>query len=96
MKQLHDRLSTVFAPGWRDAVRGLNPSEITARAKILEYWASLVRKTGFADADVKHLIRGPNNQALYWLVLIAKHELAIKFWNAITRRKAPTRDLFDG
>ncbi len=83
-----------FAPRWREVVRGLNPSEVTARAKILEHWVSLVRKTGFADADVKHLIRGPNNQALYWLVLISKHKLARTFWDAITKRKEPNLALF--
>jgi three-Cys-motif partner protein len=82
-----------FAPGWREVVRGLKPSDITARAKILEHWIGLIRKVGFREADGKPLIRGPNNQALYWLVLVAKHELATKFWDAINRPRQTS--LFD-
>lgn len=83
-----------FAPGWREVVRGLDPSDIVTRGKVLEHWATLVKKTGFAGADVMHLVRGPNNQALYWLVLIAKHALAQKFWNEIVKRQSPNLDLF--
>lgn len=75
-----------FAPGWRDKVRGMKSSDIVTRGLIFEYWLSLIQDAGFRDAKGKHpLIRGPNNQALYWLVLIAKHELATKFWKAISQ-----------
>lgn len=73
-----------FAPGWREVVRGRRPDDV-ARGMILEHWTSLIRKAGFRDAEGKPLIRGPSNQALYWLVLVAKHELATKFWDAINR-----------
>lgn len=74
-----------FAPSWRAVVRGLRPDDIVARGRIFEHWLSLIRKVGFQDAKGKPLIRGPQNQALYWLVLIAKHELATQFWDAISR-----------
>ena len=75
-----------FAPDWRTAVRGLDPSGIVARGKVFEHWLQLIRDVGFQDPDGKPpLIRGPKNQALYWLVLVAKHELATKFWERISR-----------
>lgn len=83
-----------FAPGWRDAVRGLNPHDTTARGKIFEHWLSLIRQAGFGDAAVTPLIRGPSNQALYWLVLIAKHDLARRLWNSIAKRQTPNQSLF--
>ena len=85
-----------FAPGWRKAVGDLNPSEILARGKILEYWVSLIGQLGFGESNLKwHLVRGSNNQPLYWLVLIAKNPLAWKFWNDIVNRKKPNLQLFD-
>lgn len=73
-----------FAPDWRKAVAGMKP-DIKARGKILEHWISLIRGAGFREAESWELIRGPSRQALYWLVLVAKHDLATKFWDAINR-----------
>jgi three-Cys-motif partner protein len=84
-----------FAPGWRDAVRGLNPSDIVARGKILEHWIKLIRKAGFEEAQGMPLIRGSKNQALYWLAFVAKHELGRKFWDSIARRREKNRNLFE-
>jgi len=75
-----------FAPGWRDVVRGMKP-DIVARGKILEHWVSRIREAGFKEAKGKPLIRGRNNQALYWLVLIAKHDLATQFWDEISKEE---------
>lgn len=80
-----------FAPGWREVVKGRAP-DVQSRGKILEHWVSLIRDAGFIEARGMPLIRGPDNQALYWLVLIAKHELATKFWNAIS--KSSSYELF--
>jgi three-Cys-motif partner protein len=75
-----------FAPNWRPVVHGMDPSDIVTRGKIFEHWLSLIREIGFLDPSGKPpLIRGPNNQALYWLVLVAKHDLATQFWEAISR-----------
>jgi len=85
-----------FAPGWRKAVGDLNPSEIIARGKFLEYWLSRIWAVGFSESNVKwHLVRGPKNQPLYWLVLLAKNKLAMDFWADIVERKQPNLQLFD-
>jgi len=75
-----------FAPGWRKAVYGRRGTDIVTRGLIFEHWLSLIRGIGFQDPSGKPpLIRGPNSQALYWLVLVAKHELATRFWETISR-----------
>ena len=71
-----------FAPGWRDALKGLRAGE-EARGKFIEHWLSLIRGIGFKDAKVWKLIRGSTNQPLYWLVLVAKHQLAAAFWDRV-------------
>jgi len=84
-----------FAPNWREVVRGMDPSDIVTRGRIFEHWLSLIRKVGFQDPKGKPpLIRGPKNQALYWLVLVAKHDLATRFWDAISRDKNQA-DIFE-
>jgi three-Cys-motif partner protein len=81
-----------FAPGWREAVSDERPDEIVARGRLLEYWLGIIRKEGFQEAKQLPLIRGYQNQPLYWLVLISKHGLARKFWDALNR---PTQgDMF--
>lgn len=75
-----------FAPGWRKVVDGRKP-DVNARAMVLEYWVSLLKRIGFTDAQRFPLIRGPSNTPMYWLVLVAKHDLAAKFWDAINRPK---------
>lgn len=82
-----------FAPGWQKAVVGLQPGE-EARGKFVEYWLNLIRDLGFEDAVDWRLIRGPTNQPLYWLVLVAKHILAAKFWDE--SGKSAQRGLFNG
>lgn len=48
-------------------------------------WRNLVGTTGaYTSKDVR-LITGSKNQRLYWLLLAAKHDLAHKFWSAISR-----------
>jgi three-Cys-motif partner protein len=85
-----------FAPDWRRVVRGMNPGDVVTRGRIFEHWLSLIRDVGFQDPKGKPpLIRGPNNQALYWLVLVAKHDLATKFWEAISKDENQ-RDIFSG
>ncbi|HEX7055426.1 MAG TPA: three-Cys-motif partner protein TcmP [Burkholderiales bacterium] len=71
-----------FAPGWQEAVKGLSPGE-EARGRFIEHWLGLIRRAGYKDAKVWKLIRGPTNQPLYWLVLVAKHQLAATFWDKV-------------
>jgi three-Cys-motif partner protein len=78
-----DSAFDAFAPGWRDVVH--RRSIARTREDFFEYWRDLVGATGaYTSKDVR-LITGSKNQRLYWLLLAAKHDLAHKFWSAISR-----------
>ncbi|MBS0365116.1 MAG: three-Cys-motif partner protein TcmP [Proteobacteria bacterium] len=81
-----------FAPGWRDAVDTAQPEE-RARLQFVQYWADSLKKLGFADETRFELITGTKNQPLYWLVLVAKHEIAQKFWKTAAQH-GKTRQMF--
>ena len=83
----------LFAPGWRNAVAGLKAGE-EARGKFIEHWLRLIEGLGLEAAVKWRLITGPTNQPLYWLVLVARHELAAKFWDE--SGKSAQHDLFNG
>jgi three-Cys-motif partner protein len=70
-----------FAPGWRAAVNLAQGKEAT-RAAIMDHWGGLVQGLGF-QAPYYDLVTGRNNQRLYWLAFLARHEKAREFWNAI-------------
>ncbi len=81
-----------FAPGWRDFV-DLVQSEESARLSFIKYWVGLLEKLGF-DGHVRfELIKGSKNQPLYWLVLVAKHEIAMKFWKKAAQH-GKTQEMF--
>jgi three-Cys-motif partner protein len=80
-----------FAPGWRKVVEGMKPGAV-ARGKIIEHWCGRARELGFKDALAKPLIRGKGRQPLYYLMLLAKSDLARKFWNAINRDNQGSMD----
>ena len=81
-----------FAPGWRNCV-DLNQPEETARISFVRHWISLLQGFGF-EGDVRfELITGSKNQPLYWLVLVAKHEIAMKFWKKAAQH-GKTQELF--
>ena len=81
-----------FAPAWRDAVDLAQPEE-SARLSFIQYWVGLLKQLGF-DADVRfELITGSKNQPLYWLVLVAKHEIAMKFWKKAAQH-GKTQEMF--
>jgi three-Cys-motif partner protein len=83
----------VFAPGWRHHVR-TDVNHASLRAGILEYWTDKVVALGLPRAKYCELIRGTGNQPLYWLMLLAKHDLAHSLWNKITSlAKSPQLDL---
>lgn len=68
-----------FAPGWRSSVN-LDQSSRNIRRDEFEYWRDRVGSLGIdASADMR-LITGSRNQPLYWLLIVAKHDLAHKFW----------------
>jgi three-Cys-motif partner protein len=69
-----------FAPGWRSTVN-LNQSLQAIRAAILSYWRDLVRNLGFDTTGSVELVRGSNNQRLYWLAFASRHERGNEFWD---------------
>lgn len=81
-----------FAPGWRDQVDLSQPEE-TARLAFIDYWVGRLRGLGFDSETRFRLITGQNGQPLYWLVLVAKHQLAAKFWKESAPR-GKTKDMF--
>lgn len=82
-----------FNPGWRSRVH-LAQSDESARVAFIHDWVEQLGTLGF-EGDVRfELITGKKNQPLYWLVLIAKHELAMKFWRVATQL-GKTAGLFD-
>jgi len=90
-KQAHSPLDD-FAPGWRESVDLAQPEE-SARLSFVKYWVGLLEKLGF-DGDVRfELIKGSRNQPLYWLVLVAKHEIAMKFWKTAAQH-GKTQQMF--
>jgi three-Cys-motif partner protein len=90
-QQQHSPLDE-FAPGWRESVDLAKPED-SARLSFIQFWVESVKQMGF-DADVRfELITGSRKQPLYWLVLVAKHEIAMKFWKAAAQH-GKTQQMF--
>lgn len=68
-----------FAPGWRDAVN-LNQRHSAVRREVFEFWRKKVAALGIPASTDMQLITGSRGQHLYWLTLVAKHQLAHQFW----------------
>ncbi len=68
-----------FVPGWRDRI-DLNHSQQEIRRLVVEYWRDKVADLGIGPSTEMKLIKGSRNQHLYWLLLVAKNDLALKFW----------------
>jgi three-Cys-motif partner protein len=68
-----------FAPGWRSAI-DVDQAQRGIRTEIIDHWRDLVSQLGIdASAEMK-LLKGSQNQHLYWLLLLANHQLAHRFW----------------
>ena len=78
----HDQFDK-FAPGWRDHV-GTDMNQEALRRAIIQFWSDKVMKLGLPRAEHCELIKGPQGQRLYWLILLARHELAHKLWSKIS------------
>jgi three-Cys-motif partner protein len=68
-----------FAPGWRQHVP-LNQPQHALRHQVLNYWRDRVADLGVWPSTEMKLLKGGNNQPLYWLLMAAKHSLPHKFW----------------
>jgi three-Cys-motif partner protein len=71
-----------LAPGWRKVV---NTGEVdrNVRTGIFNHWLSLIRGLNMAPSEGIEKVSGGNNQPLYWLVFVARHERASEFWGKI-------------
>lgn len=78
-----------FIPGWREKFKpnGLH----NMRQQIVDIWVNKVESIGakISKNTDWQLITGEKSQPLYWLMLIAKHDLAIKFWASIQNQQQP-------
>ena len=87
----HDEFDK-FAPGWRDRV-GTDMNQEALRRDIIQYWSDKVTELGLPRARHCELITGDHGQRLYWLILLAKHDLAHQLWGRISSAaKAPKFD----
>ncbi len=91
-RQSHSPLDE-FAPGWREGVNLAQPDE-RARPQFVQYWVGLLKSLGFEGEVRFELITGPQKQPLYWLVLVAKHEIATKFWKTASQYGQKTQQMF--
>jgi len=81
-----------LAPGWRDHV-GTDMNQEAFRGAIIKYWSDKVMALGLPRAEHCQLIKGPQGQRLYWLMLLARHDLAHQLWMRISSlAKAPEFD----
>jgi hypothetical protein len=63
------------------------------RAAIIKYWSDKVTALGLPQAKHWELIRGDHGQRLYWLILLARHDLAHGLWAKVSSAaKSPTFD----
>jgi three-Cys-motif partner protein len=72
-----------FAPGWRVKV-GAHMNQEALRRGIVQYWSDKVTELGLPRARHCELITGEQGQRLYWLILLAKHDLAHQLWERIS------------
>jgi three-Cys-motif partner protein len=87
----HDQFDR-FAPGWRDQI-GADTNQASLRAAMLQYWSDKVEALGLPRAKHCELITGSQNQRLYWLIFLSKHNLAHTLWSKISSpAKAPPFD----
>jgi three-Cys-motif partner protein len=74
-----------FAPGWRKVVNKRDTGR-NIRIAIFNHWLGLIRsKLNMAASEGEEIatVVGSKRQPLYWLVLVARHPLAHKFWKQI-------------
>jgi three-Cys-motif partner protein len=79
-----------FAPGWQAEVRpGMTRDE--QRRAAIAHWKSLVDQMGM-EASPEMRVQNRQNRDLYWLLLIARHDLAQKFFRAALKASKQQKD----
>ena len=81
-----------FAPGWRAAI-DLGQGHQRVRVALFDYWRKQVSSLDLDHSPEMKLITGGRGQHLYWLMLVARHELAVRFWQTIAKDDAQGRFL---
>ena len=71
-----------FAPDWRKHV-DTRDTDANVRHRLFSYWLECIHRERMEPSQGVEEVRGPGNQHLYWLVFVARHELALKFWDEI-------------
>lgn len=74
-----------FAPGWKSAV-DLNQNHSAVRREVLEFWRQKVEALKISTSANMELIKSDGGQHLYWLTLVAKHDVAHNFWKKASNR----------
>jgi three-Cys-motif partner protein len=75
-----------FAPGWRACLKGSTRED--ERKAVFEHWKTLVvDRLGMATSARMEQIRNRQNRDLYWLLLIARNQLAQRFWKIVLDTK---------
>ncbi|HTO65225.1 MAG TPA: three-Cys-motif partner protein TcmP [Bradyrhizobium sp.] len=82
-----------FAPEWRSAVN-VNQKHAAVRREVFEFWRKKVEALGISASTAMQLITGDQGQHLYWLTLVARHDLAHRFWK-VASNSSGQRGLFD-
>lgn len=71
-----------FAPSWRHVIDKMD-RDANVRSRIFLHWLELIRACDMQPAQGVEAVTGTRNQHLYWLVFVARHERALRFWEEI-------------
>jgi three-Cys-motif partner protein len=71
-----------FAPRWRLVIDKMD-RDANIRSRIFLHWLGLIRGRDMQPAQGVEDVTGIRNQHLYWLVFVARHNLALRFWEGI-------------
>ena len=81
-----------FAPLWRDTVDTNQRAELI-RVAIFEHWKQLLKQLGTSANECVEAVENSKSAELYWLVFVARDNLAHKLWSQIAN-VTPQRRLF--
>jgi three-Cys-motif partner protein len=68
-----------FAPGWKSVI-DVDQAQQGIRNEVVDHWRDLISQLGTEASTEMKLLKGSKNQHLYWLLLVASHQLAHRFW----------------
>lgn len=71
-----------FAPGWRGKI-DVKQRDEAVRHAVFEHWKSLIKRLGTSANESVEAVENSKHSDLYWLVFVARHDLAHKLWTEI-------------